>query len=465
MSVQVNTNTNTVNIQNAHQTITIVDNENNNAVNISQPLVNVIEVATPGPQGPAGPAGGGINISTFATTGSNTFVGSQIISGNLVPAGPYVDNTSSYNLGSPTQAWKELYVSNGSIYFLNGNTSSSISLDSNGNIALPSASLTGSLLGTASFTYSASQALTASFAPNYVLTSTTSSMLQPYVLTSVTSSMLQPYVLTNDTASMLQPYVLTSATSSMLQPYVLTSVTSSMLQPYVLTTSTSSMTVGTASLALSASGSLTGSLLGTASWASSSITASYVSGNIFTSTNPALSASYALTASYAMNGGGGPPVDTSTFVTTSSFNDFTSSINSFTSSVNSTLSNVAIISGGNSFVGAQTIEGSLSGNVEVVNEDTASVLNCSTGNFFTLDLSPNAITTISLIGLSPGQTVNLKIRMGGNNTVTLDSNIYEPVASPYTPSSGANQEDILTFISFGGGGGTRAYMSYVKNLA
>ena len=391
MSVNVNTSTNTITIQ--------------------QDGTRVIQVTTPGPQGPAGPAGGGINTSTFATTGSNTFVGDQIISGNLIPAGPYVNNTSSYNLGSLTQAWKDLYVSNGSVYFLNGNISSSISLDDNGSIALPSASLTGSLLGTASFATTASHTLTASLAPNYVLTSTTSSMLQQYVLTSVTSSMLQPYVLT--------------------------SATSSMLQPYVLTTSTSSMSVATASLALRASGSLTGSLLGTASWASSSITASYVSGNIFTSTNPALSASYALTASYAMNGGGGPPVDTSTFATT----------------------------GSNTFVGTQTIEGSLSGNVTAVTEATASILDCSIGNFFTLSLSPDAITTISLIGLSPGQTVNLKIRMGGNNTITLDSNIYEPVASPYTPSSGANQEDILTFISFGGGGGTRAYMSYVKNLA
>jgi hypothetical protein len=47
------------------------------------------------------------------------------------------------------------------------------------------------------------------------------------------------------------------------------------------------------------SGSFTGNLIGTAT------TASYVSGSVFTSTNPALSASYALTASYAMNGGGG----------------------------------------------------------------------------------------------------------------------------------------------------------------
>jgi hypothetical protein len=55
--------------------------------------------------------------------------------------------------------------------------------------------LSGSLEGTASF------ALTASFAPDYVLTSTTSSMLAPYVLTSSTSSMLSPYLLTSRTSS------------------------------------------------------------------------------------------------------------------------------------------------------------------------------------------------------------------------------------------------------------------------
>jgi hypothetical protein len=64
-------------------------------------------------------------------------------------------------------------------------------------------------------------------------------------------------------------------------------------------------------------GSFTGSLLGTASWADSASqaltasfiqtaqTASYVTGSIYDSTNPALSASYALTASYALNAGSG----------------------------------------------------------------------------------------------------------------------------------------------------------------
>lgn len=51
------------------------------------------------------------------------------------------------------------------------------------------------------------------------------------------------------------------------------------------------------------SGSLTvsGSVFATSSWATNALTASYVTGSVFTSANPALSASYALTASYAAN--------------------------------------------------------------------------------------------------------------------------------------------------------------------
>jgi hypothetical protein len=62
---------------------------------------------------------------------------------------------------------------------------------------------------------------------------------------------------------------------------------------------------GTTSIQLSgANSSLTGSLRGTSSWAetaSNATTASYVNGSIFTSTNPALTASYTLSSSYASN--------------------------------------------------------------------------------------------------------------------------------------------------------------------
>lgn len=117
MSVQVNTTTNNVIVQNAHQTITIVDNENANVVNITQPLVNVIEVVTPGPQGPQGSSGsisgGSLNfIPLWSSTGSLTtssiyeaapnqiIIGgtASIHGGNEETLAIYQGVTTSYNL-------------------------------------------------------------------------------------------------------------------------------------------------------------------------------------------------------------------------------------------------------------------------------------------------------------------------------------------------------------------------------
>jgi hypothetical protein len=61
----------------------------------------VIEILTP------------LNSKTgsYATTGSNLFVGTQTHSGSIIPA---TDNT--YDLGSPTYQWRDIYVSSGSLY-------------------------------------------------------------------------------------------------------------------------------------------------------------------------------------------------------------------------------------------------------------------------------------------------------------------------------------------------------------
>jgi hypothetical protein len=50
-------------------------------------------------------------MSTMATTGSNLFVGTQTISGSIIPA---VDNT--YDLGSVTHQFRDLYLSSASLY-------------------------------------------------------------------------------------------------------------------------------------------------------------------------------------------------------------------------------------------------------------------------------------------------------------------------------------------------------------
>lgn len=46
--------------------------------------------------------------------------GSILISGSIIPNTNGVSTTSSFNLGSPTNAWKDIYVSNGTINFLDG---------------------------------------------------------------------------------------------------------------------------------------------------------------------------------------------------------------------------------------------------------------------------------------------------------------------------------------------------------
>ena len=46
--------------------------------------------------------------------------GSLLISGSIIPNTNGISSTSSFNLGSPTNAWKDIYVSNGTINFLDG---------------------------------------------------------------------------------------------------------------------------------------------------------------------------------------------------------------------------------------------------------------------------------------------------------------------------------------------------------
>jgi hypothetical protein len=121
-TVNINNTDNQVTAVNANQGIIVIDNSNQSSINVTQPVTSVVlvnalgPVGPQGPQGPVGPGGGG---GDFVTTASfNAFTG-------------------SYNTGSFT------------------------------------GSFTGSLFGTASWAFSSSQALTASFLPvgTYQITS------------------------------------------------------------------------------------------------------------------------------------------------------------------------------------------------------------------------------------------------------------------------------------------------------
>jgi len=98
------------------------------------------------------------DLSHLATTGSNTFKRTQTISGSVLLSGSLVPSvgpgtfTSSFTLGTATNAWKDLYISQGSIIFVNAVTqaTSSFSIDNEGgtdNVKYTSAITASSFIG------------------------------------------------------------------------------------------------------------------------------------------------------------------------------------------------------------------------------------------------------------------------------------------------------------------------------
>lgn len=106
------------------------------------------------------------------------------------------------------------------------------------------------------------------------------------------------------------------------------------------------------------------------------------------------------------------------------------------------------------------ITGSVQGNVisGSIASSTAS-LDFSRGNFFTSLVSGS--TFFNIQNPRPGQTVNLLISTLGAASATFSSNVRQVSGSRYTPTSGSNLNDIITFISWDG---TTVYLANVKNL-
>jgi hypothetical protein len=102
--VKIATTTNDVTISNAHKTISIIDDNQPAVINVTQPITDIVYVATPGPQGPqgiqgpSGSAGPSVNTGSFATTGSNIFYGNQTVAANIIVTGNnkiYIENGAS----------------------------------------------------------------------------------------------------------------------------------------------------------------------------------------------------------------------------------------------------------------------------------------------------------------------------------------------------------------------------------
>lgn len=91
-----------------------------------------------------------ISIANLANSiASNGVTGSLLMSGSIIPAVGAGSFTSSFSLGSATNAWKDIYVSNGTINFLNGAGVSQGTLSSTaGGLQLGNSQITGSLFQT-----------------------------------------------------------------------------------------------------------------------------------------------------------------------------------------------------------------------------------------------------------------------------------------------------------------------------
>ena len=239
MSINITTDNNTVTVTSTtNNKVNIVDNGNNTTVSVSQPTTRVIRVATVGPQGQQGPVGPIPNTGSFATTGSNSFIGNQSIQGDLLISGSNNTNSALFFLSGASVAtigsnidmtagpggWSEIGSNNGQNYVwvddtgLNlvaswdGNTETSAwriatgsrQLTAVGNLNMNGYSITGSLVGTASF------ATSASYIQGYVLNSNTASFATtgsvtftgPQIVTGSTRGNVTALSITLNTASM-----------------------------------------------------------------------------------------------------------------------------------------------------------------------------------------------------------------------------------------------------------------------
>jgi len=169
-----------------------------------------------------------------------------------------------------------------------------------------SGSFSGSLQGTASNAISSSFASTASYAPLYLLTSTTASMLSPYVLTSQTSSMTvatASYVQTAQTASYVKNAVSSSfASTASYYGGSVTSASYAATASYVVNAQTASYVLNAISSSYAATASYYSGSVSNATSASYAISSSYSATSSYAgSSSFATSASYSSTASYVLN--------------------------------------------------------------------------------------------------------------------------------------------------------------------
>jgi hypothetical protein len=126
-SININQNNNVVTLQDNNGSLSITNNNTGTTVNVTQPVTNVVAVATPGPQGQQGPIGPIPTSGSFTGSFSGSFTGS-------------LQGTASYAL---TASYLEGYISP---FPFTGSAIISGSLDVTGSIS-STAGFSGSFSG------------------------------------------------------------------------------------------------------------------------------------------------------------------------------------------------------------------------------------------------------------------------------------------------------------------------------
>ncbi len=103
-------------------------------------------------------------------------------------------------------------------------------------------------------------------------------------------------------------------------------------------------------------------------------------------------------------------------------------------------------------VPALSTNAQVKGNVVVLTSvASATTMDCSLGNFFTLAMPSGGFTNLTATNITAGQTISVKITQNATpSSLSFAPAIVFDNASPFVVSTGAGFVDVITFISFDG---------------
>ena len=407
--------------------------------------MKIIEVITQGPQGPVGPQGpsGSINTSSFATTGSNTFIGDQIVTGSIVSTLGFTGSLQ----GTSTSA----------SYALNGGVTSIIA--GGGVVISPSNGLGNITINATAATYNTATGSYGSFydTGSYAAASATTIYSMSLSTTDISNGV---YVSGSDRTRIY----FTNAGVYNIQFSAQFSNSDNNgvdVAIWVRKNDNSSAndipdSTGICSVPAFKAGT-NGQII--TSW---NYYIAVASGDYIQLLWHAAVANKIILETIAAQTNPVHPRTPSLILTAQRVDTFLSNTGSFSGSfTGSVLGTASTSSFLNPLNQSVIITGSTQGNVTAltISSNTAS-LNLNSGNFFTLQLVQGTNTFINPSNVKPGQSSILLLSTTGSATVSFPSTVKQPSGSSYNPTT-TTGTDILTFASLDN---TNLYLVNVKNL-